>query len=90
MNHMDEFDLLTDLQHGFKKNRSCESQLALTVDDLAKSLNSQSHMDLVIMDFSKAFDTVPHQRLNYIIWVSKDLYIPGLTTSSQIANRVLF
>ena len=92
MNHMDEFDLLTDLQHGFRKNRSCKYQLALTVDDLAKSLNSQSYVDLVIMDFSKAFDTVPTKGyfINYIIWVSKDLYIPGSTTSSPIVNRVLF
>ena len=63
MDHIDRFDLLTDLQHGFRKSRSCESQLALTVDDLAKSLNSQGQLDLIIMDFSKAFDTVPHQRL---------------------------
>ena len=63
MTHFDKFNLLTDLQHGFRKSRSCDSQLALTIDDLAKSLNSQGQTDLVIMDFSKAFDTVPHRRL---------------------------
>jgi hypothetical protein len=63
MNHLDQFNLLSDHQHGFRKARSCESQLALTIDDLARSLNSQGQTDMVIMDFSKAFDTVPHQRL---------------------------
>ena len=63
MTHFDKFNLLTDLQHGFRKSRYCDSQLALTIDDLAKSFNSQSQTDLVIIDFSKAFDTMPQQKL---------------------------
>ena len=47
----------------FRKGRSCETQLALTVNDLAKILDNQGQVDVIIMDFSKAFDLVPHQRL---------------------------
>ena len=62
MKHFDEHMVLNDEQHGFRKGRSCETQLALTVNDLAKILDSRGQAD-VIMDFSKAFDLVPHQRL---------------------------
>ena len=50
-------------QHGFRKNHSCETQLLLTIEDLAKNLDEGSEIDLQIFDFSKAFDIVPHQRL---------------------------
>ena len=63
MAHLETYNILTDHQHGFRKGRSCETQLALTIDDLARSLNSQGQTDMIIMDFSKAFDCVPHQRL---------------------------
>ena len=42
---------------------SCELQLILTIHDLAKSLDCRTPLDMIIMDFSKAFDTVPHNRL---------------------------
>ena len=37
----------------------------LIIHDLAKSLDSGSQVDAVLLDFSKAFDKVPHQRLLY-------------------------
>ena len=40
-----------------------ESQLLLTVNDLAKGLDDKSQTDMILLDFSKAFDKVPHQRL---------------------------
>ena len=46
-----------------QRGRSCDTQLAGLIDDLAKILDAKSQVDLVILDFSKAFDTVPHQRL---------------------------
>jgi hypothetical protein len=63
MNHFDKFSILTNKQHGFRAKHSCEAQLILTVNDLALSLNNKSQTDMVIMDFAKAFDTVPHNRL---------------------------
>jgi hypothetical protein len=63
MKHFDHHQILHDAQHGFRKKRSCESQLILTVHDLAKSLDTKSQVDAVLLDFSKAFDKVPHKRL---------------------------
>ena len=45
------------------KKRSCESQLILTIQDLANRLNSREPIEAILLDFSKAFDKVPHQRL---------------------------
>ena len=61
--YLDDHHLLKDAQHGFRKRRSCESQLILTELDLAKGLNDGEQIDAVLLDFSKAFDKVPHQRL---------------------------
>ena len=63
MNHLDNHQVLTNNQHGFRRGRSCETQLSGLVDDLAKIFDRKSQADMVILDFSKAFDTVPHQRL---------------------------
>ena len=45
------------------ENYSCETQLLLSLFQYLASNPSQ--IDLIIMDFSKAFDKVPHRRLNY-------------------------
>jgi hypothetical protein len=61
--HLSEYNILTDTQHGFRKRRSCESQLIVTINDLAKSLDDKSQIDLILLDFAKAFDKVSHRHL---------------------------
>ena len=63
MKHVDTQSILTDCQHGFRARRSCESQLVTLTHDLASSLDNGKQTDMVVLDFSKAFDRVPHQRL---------------------------
>ena len=63
MSHLDRYSILHEEQHGFRKGRSCESQLILTIQDLAKGLDDGSQIDAILLDFSKAFDKVSHQRL---------------------------
>ena len=63
MKHLDFHNILLDNQHGFRKKRSCESQLILTIQDLASGLEDGEQIDAILLDFSKAFDKVPHQRL---------------------------
>ena len=55
--------ILTNLQHGFRSGRSCKTQLITTTHDLLSSFNSKSQINVAILDFSKAFDTVPHAGL---------------------------
>ena len=75
MDHWEHNQVLLDNQHGFRKGRSCETQLAATIEDLAEVLDQRGQVDCIIMDFSKAFDTVPHQRL------LKKLHHSGITGS---------
>ena len=62
MKHLKLNNILHPLQNGFRKNYSCETQLLSLFQDLA---SNPSQIDLIIMDFSKAFDKVPHRRLDY-------------------------
>ena len=63
INHFERNNILRDSQHGFRKPRSCETQILLTIEDLAKGLDDRQQIDAVLLDFSKAFDKVPQQRL---------------------------
>ena len=63
ISHFELNNILTDCQHGFRRRISCETQLILTIDDLARGLKDKHQIDAVLLDFSKAFDRVPHQRL---------------------------
>ena len=47
------------------KRRSCETQLIPTVQQLAKNLDDKQQIDSIFLDFSKAFDKVPFERLKY-------------------------
>ena len=62
--HLEDHNILTDLQHGFRSGRSCETQLVTTFQDLAQMQNKKgSQIGIAILDFPKAFDTVPHDGL---------------------------
>jgi hypothetical protein len=61
--HLDDHNILTSLQHGFRKKISCETQLLVTLQDLLYYRDKNIQVDVAVLDFSKAFDTVPHRRL---------------------------
>ena len=61
LNFLDENNVLTLAQHGFRKGHSCETQLLITLSDLFKSFDKRTQVDVGIFDFSRAFDTVPHE-----------------------------
>lgn len=63
MTHMFKNQLFADDQHGFIGGRSCITQLLETLEDWTRILDDGGRIDAVYMDFMKAFDTVPHQRL---------------------------
>ena len=56
-------DHLSDMQHGFVGGRSCFSNLLETVDTVLSMLSEGAPVDVLYLDFCKAFDTVPHRRL---------------------------
>ena len=63
MKHLEKHNILTDSQHGFRAKRSTETQLIQTIHDISKSLDKKEIVDMAILDFTKAFDKVPHKRL---------------------------
>ena len=63
MDHLDRNNILHENQHGFRAHRSCESQLLLTTNNINRSINQGSQVDMGILDFAKAFDKESHRRL---------------------------
>ena len=63
MKHLESNNILYKLQHGFRAKRSTETQLLTFVHDLYKNLRDNMQTDVIVMDFAKAFDKVPHKNL---------------------------
>ena len=67
--HLALESILADCKHGFRSQRSCETQLVQfhdLVSNLDRALNrNHRQTDVIIMDFAKAFDKVPRRRLLY-------------------------
>ena len=63
MKHLECNNILYKLQHGFRAKRSTQTQLLTFVQDLYKNLRDKKQTDVIVMDFAKAFDKVPHKKL---------------------------
>jgi hypothetical protein len=63
VNHFTENNLYTDCQHGFRRKRSCVTQLLQVMEDFTSLMDQGEDFDIVYCDFKKAFDSVPHERL---------------------------
>ena len=55
--------LINTYQHGFLKARSCLTNLSCFFEEIIKWVDDGSPVGVVYLDFQKAFDKVPHQRL---------------------------
>ena len=63
MDHMEENLPFALDQHGFRKGKFCVTQLLGTLNDWTNNIDKGNGTDVIHLDFQKAFDTVPHQRL---------------------------
>ena len=50
MDHFDQLHLLCNVQHGFRKERSCETQLSAVIPDIAYSLGLSQQGDVIILN----------------------------------------
>lgn len=63
LQHLVKFKLIFDSQHGFSKGRSCLTNLLDFMEDVTKNLDEGKPVDVIYLDFAKAFDKVPYCRL---------------------------
>jgi hypothetical protein len=64
--------LVTKLQHGFLRGRSCDTQLLSVLHSIGQCLDKNVQTDVLYLDLAKAFDSVDHQillkKLLEILW----------------------
>ena len=53
--------LFANEQHGFQTRRSCMTQLMAATEYWTKMLQQGDSVDVIYLDFKKAFDSVPHR-----------------------------
>ena len=65
VDHMTSNNLFNNTQHGFVSGRSCITQLFEYNEDLTESIDNGEDVNVICLDFCKAFDKVPHRSLVY-------------------------
>jgi hypothetical protein len=63
IDHLTDYHLISDCQNGFIAGRPCSTNLVYTVNEWTRLLDERKPIGAVYLDFGKAFDCLPHQRL---------------------------
>ncbi|BHF61984.1 hypothetical protein SprV_0100496500 [Sparganum proliferum] len=63
MRFLEQHHLLSNAQHGFRRGRSCLTNLLYCLEQWARAIDEVNVVHVAYIDFKKAFDSVPHQRL---------------------------
>ena len=56
-------NLFAKSQHGFISGKSCVTQLLEFLEEVSEALDEGDDVDVIYLDFRKAFDKAPHLRL---------------------------
>ncbi|BHF72776.1 hypothetical protein SprV_0401584700 [Sparganum proliferum] len=65
MRFLEQHHLLSNAQHGFRRGRSCLTNLLYCLEQWTRAIDEGNVVHVAYIDFKKAFDSVPHQRLLY-------------------------
>lgn len=72
---LEQNSILTNFQHGFRQGYSTVIQLVTVVHSFAEALDKNGQIDVIFLDFSKAFDKViPHKLITKL----KDINLPDI------------
>ena len=63
IDYLETNNTISENQHGFRKGRSCITQLLEYLEDWTSGLDNKKDFDIIYLDFKAAFDKVPHRRL---------------------------
>ncbi|KAF2355053.1 Reverse transcriptase domain [Trinorchestia longiramus] len=94
--HLNDQNLIDDTHHGFREKRSCLTNLLDFFGEVNRIYDRTKAVDLVYLDFQKAFDKVPHERLmakveahgirgNYSRWIRN--WLTGRTQREVIHDH---
>ncbi len=72
--YVDKYELFNNTQHGFRHGRSCLSQLLAHYDQILSLLEEGNHVNVVFLDFAKAFGKVDFK---IVLFKIKSLGITG-------------
>ena len=61
--HIETNELLSKSQHGFRSGKSTQTNLIEYLNRISKWMDKGKRVDVLYLDFSKAFDVVCHERL---------------------------
>ena len=95
--YLESNNILSSHQYGFRSNRSTEDQLLLTYDDVGRWIDEGYVVDVIMLDFSKAFDVVSHGVLLskleslgvgglLLAWISA--FLSGRVMSVSVSGRL--
>ncbi|BHF84567.1 hypothetical protein SprV_0902771800 [Sparganum proliferum] len=96
MQFLEQHHLLSDAQHGFRSGRSCLTNLLFTLERWTKARDEGSVVHAIYIDFKKAFDSVPHQRLLHklrnagvrgrlLVWIQS--FLAGRSQGVQVGRQ---
>ena len=96
LSHLDQYNILTEFQNGFRKNHSTLDTIFRYTTDLQLNKNNKYNTISLYVDFKKAFDTVNHNFLlkklktynikNYALkWI--ETYLSNRTQITQIGDH---
>ena len=60
---LDDFNILSKKQFGFRKNMGTETALLNYIDNIQEALNNKKYTVSIFMNLSKAFDVIYHKIL---------------------------
>ena len=94
---LEEQEVITQDQHGFRVGRSCLTQLVDHLDSVLKDLEAGHNVDVLYVDMAKAFDKVCHSRLltklasvgvggNLLTWLES--FLVGRTQSVVVEGKL--